>query len=75
MSRLPRIALVVTLLVAAVQAGQAAEDFANFESSQVHPVALSADTTKLFSVNTPDGRLSIFDVAGDGSIFAVGRLS
>lgn len=68
MSRLPRIALVVTLLVAAVQAGQAAEDFANFESSQVHPVALSADTTKLFSVNTPDGRLSIFDVAGDGSI-------
>jgi YVTN family beta-propeller protein len=45
-----------------------AEDFANFESAHVHPVALSADRTQLFAVNTPDSRLSVFDVAGDGSL-------
>lgn len=50
-----------------------AEDFANFESAQVHPVALSADSTRLFAVNTPDGRLSTFNVAGDGSLALSGE--
>src|SRR5262249_29656040 len=39
-------------------------DFENFESAQVHPLQLSG--TKLYAVNTPEARLSIFDVAGNG---------
>jgi YVTN family beta-propeller protein len=45
-----------------------ADDFANFESSHVHPVGLSADRTRLFAVNTPDNRLSIFEVGAGGSL-------
>ncbi len=46
-------------------------DFANFESSHVHPLALSAAGDELYAVNTPEGRLSIFDVAlGGGLTFA-----
>ena len=38
--------------------------FVNFESQQVHPVALTPDGTRLLVVNTPDARLAVFDVAG-----------
>ncbi len=37
--------------------------FLNFESPQVHPIAISADGTRLFAVDTPDARLSVFDLA------------
>ena len=47
-------------------------DFRNYESSQVHPLALSASGARLFAVNTPEARLAIFDVAGDGSLTFVG---
>jgi YVTN family beta-propeller protein len=43
-------------------------DFRNFEASQVHPLALSEAGDELYAVNTPEGRLAVFDVAGDGSI-------
>lgn len=43
---------------------QAANDFQHFESNQVHPLALTPDGTKLLAVNSPDGRLSVFDVTG-----------
>src|SRR5262245_30379986 len=36
--------------------------FTLFESGQVRPLALSPDGQRLFAVNTPDGRLEIFDV-------------
>jgi YVTN family beta-propeller protein len=58
-------------LLAALLAGpreSRAEDFANFESAHVHPLALSADGRELYAVNTPDGRLAIFRVAEDGSL-------
>jgi YVTN family beta-propeller protein len=42
----------------------AGNDFVHFESSQVHPLALTPDGTKLLAVNTPDNRLAIFDVTG-----------
>lgn len=35
----------------------------HFEGRQTHPIALSPDGTRLFAVNTPDGRLSVFDVS------------
>jgi DNA-binding beta-propeller fold protein YncE len=43
-----------------------AQPFVNFESGHVRPLALSADGTRLFAVNTPDGRLAVYDVVGDG---------
>jgi DNA-binding beta-propeller fold protein YncE len=39
-----------------------AQSFVNFEGKQVSPVRLSPDGTRLFAVNTPDARLSVFDV-------------
>jgi YVTN family beta-propeller protein len=39
-------------------------DFAHFESAQVHPLALTPDGNRLLAVNTPDNRLSVFDVTG-----------
>lgn len=37
-----------------------------FETVAVRPLALSADASTLFAVNTPDGRLEILDVGRDG---------
>jgi YVTN family beta-propeller protein len=44
-----------------------AAPFVTFESGQVRPLALSADTAQLYAVNTPDNRLEIFDV-GAGTL-------
>jgi DNA-binding beta-propeller fold protein YncE len=41
-------------------------DFVAFESDQVRPLSLSPDGTRLFAVNTPDGRLETFDVTASG---------
>src|SRR6266571_4154164 len=37
--------------------------FVNFEATQTNPVRLSPDGRRLFAVNTPDARLSVFDVS------------
>src|SRR5439155_7178805 len=37
----------------------------NFEGAQTNPLRLSPDGTKLLAVNTPDARLSVFDVTTD----------
>ena len=39
-------------------------DFTHFESGHVHPIALTPDGAHLLVVNTPDNRLSVFDVTG-----------
>ncbi|MEC8523871.1 MAG: beta-propeller fold lactonase family protein [Pseudomonadota bacterium] len=39
--------------------------YTNFESGQVRPLALNSDKTRLYALNTPDGKLEIFDVSGD----------
>jgi len=39
--------------------------FQSFESPQVHPLALTPDGTRLLSVNTPDHRLSVFQLTGE----------
>ncbi|MEW6271802.1 MAG: hypothetical protein AB1689_21170 [Thermodesulfobacteriota bacterium] len=44
--------------------------FVNFESGHVRPLALSPDGSRLFAVNTPDGRLAIFDVTERGLALA-----
>lgn len=40
--------------------------YVNFETPQVHPITLTPDGLRLLAVNTADGRLEVFDVAGDG---------
>ena len=40
-------------------------DFKSFESPQVHPLAVTPDGTRLLAVNTPDHRLSVFQLTGE----------
>src|SRR5262245_41412617 len=42
--------------------------YTNFESSLVHPIALTPSKTKLLAVNTPDATLEIFTVESNGSL-------
>src|SRR5262245_34033784 len=58
-----RLALLM-MLVSSVPAF--AGSFVNFESGQVRPLALSPDGSRLFAVNTPDGRLEVFSVDVSG---------
>src|SRR5262245_64772808 len=46
-----------------VMAATSPSSFANFESPQVHPLALTPDGTRLLAVNTPDNRLSVFELS------------
>ncbi len=55
-----------SLLVVSCFASPSAAAFVNFESQHVHPIALSADGTRLFAVNTPDNRLAVFTVSAGG---------
>ncbi len=41
--------------------------YVNFESHQTRPACLSPDGRRLFVVNTPDARLSVFDVSNSGN--------
>ena len=38
--------------------------FKSFEGPQVHPLAITPDGTRLLAVNTPDHRLSVFQLTG-----------
>jgi YVTN family beta-propeller protein len=40
--------------------------FRNFESPQVHPLAVTPDGTRLLAVNSPNATLSVFQIAGGG---------
>jgi YVTN family beta-propeller protein len=65
--------LAVLLAVACLLPGAAMSQvtaggtFVNFESSQTNPVRLSPDGTRLFAVDTPDARVSVFDVSQPGN--------
>ena len=54
--------LIIYLLFAAT-CHAAAESYSHFEARQTHPVRISADGSQLFALNTPDGRLSVFDIS------------
>src|SRR6185503_20005413 len=51
-----------------------AQNFVNFESKQVNPIRLSPDGTRLFAVNTPDARLSVFDVTAPGNPILIAEI-
>jgi YVTN family beta-propeller protein len=55
--------ILVSLATAANISVLAQSSYVNFEGKQTSPVRLSADGTRLFAVNTPDARLSVFDVS------------
>jgi YVTN family beta-propeller protein len=60
---LTRNALGVACLLLATGSVLAQGNFVNFEGKQISPIRLSPDGTKLLVVNTPDNRLSVFDVS------------
>jgi DNA-binding beta-propeller fold protein YncE len=41
--------------------------FVNFEGAQTNPIRISADGTRLFALNTPNGTLSVFDLTQPSS--------
>jgi YVTN family beta-propeller protein len=54
------IVLVLTLVILPIATH--AQPFVNYEAKQTAPIRLSPDGSRLFAVNTPDGRLSVFNV-------------
>ncbi len=62
------LALALLLLLGAAPARSV--DFLTFETGPVRPLATSDDGSRLYSVNTPDNRLEIFDVTDQGLIAA-----
>jgi len=51
-----------------------AQPYVNFEGKQTRPICLSPDGTRLFAVNTPDARLSVFDVSHPLSPFLIAEI-
>ncbi|MGI9592801.1 MAG: hypothetical protein ACR2P8_15640, partial [Myxococcota bacterium] len=65
---IPPLSAILSALLLAVltaRAGVAADDYTNFETVPVRPLALSPDGTRLFAVNTPDARLEVFAIRPD----------
>ena len=58
--------IVLSLFVIMLASVRAQEMF-QFEGRQTHPVQLSADGQRLYVLNTPDGKLSVFDVSNAGN--------
>jgi len=48
--------------------------FVNFEGKQTAPVRLSPDGTRLFAVNTPDSRLSVFDTSNPSNPILIAEI-
>src|SRR2546422_9078189 len=49
-------------------------NFVNFEGKQTSPIRLSPDGMRLFAVNTPDSRLSVFDVSNPGNPILIAEI-
>lgn len=60
-----RILVLAALFYAATSSAlqaQSSSSYTHFEARQVHPITLTPDGTRLLAINTPDARLSVFDV-------------
>src|ERR1051325_3761677 len=68
-----RFICVMMLMLAGGFAG-AQNSYVNFEGKQTRPISLSPDGTRLFAVNTPDARLSVFDVTHPLSPFLIAEI-
>src|SRR6266850_3046931 len=49
-------------------------NYVNFEGKQTSPIRLSPDGSRLFAVNTPDCRLSVFDVSNPGNPILIAEI-
>jgi DNA-binding beta-propeller fold protein YncE len=58
----------VSAEVGSRNSAKASSPYTLFESGQVRPLATSPDKRHLFAVNTPDNRLEIFRIQGNGLI-------
>src|ERR1043166_5535697 len=59
---IPKRSLICLFLCCTIFCLRAHATYVNFEGKQTSPIRLSPDGTRLFAVNTPDARLSVFDV-------------
>src|SRR6478672_2671018 len=51
-----------------------AQSYVNFEGKLTRPICLSPDGTRLFAVNTPDARLSVFDISHPLNPFLIAEI-
>ena len=70
MIRPARSVLTAALLLLLSAPSLRAIDFLTFETGPVRPLATNDDGSRLYSVNSPDNRLEIFDVTDQGLIAA-----
>lgn len=70
-----RLALTFALLPACLAATALAQNaYVNYEGKQTSPIRLSPDGTRLFAVNTPDARLSVFDVSNPSNPILIAEI-
>jgi len=73
MQKALRVSAFLLLAGSLVSVAVAAPNFVEFESGPVRPLALSADGTRLYAVNTPDNALEVLRV-GAGGIATLGSV-
>jgi YVTN family beta-propeller protein len=64
----------LAMQVSATAFAQVTVGYVNFEGKQTNPVRLSPDGTRLFAVNTPDARLSVFDVSNPSNPILIAEI-
>jgi len=64
----------ISLLLAHVNLSALGQTYVNFEGKLTRPICLSPDGTRLFAVNTPDARLSVFDVSHPLNPFLIAEI-
>jgi 6-phosphogluconolactonase (cycloisomerase 2 family) len=63
-----RLALVCVVLGQTATLSAQLPTYTLFESDPVTPMAMSQDGTRLYAVNTPDGRLEVFEPTSAGRL-------
>src|SRR3954471_20825038 len=71
---LVQVALVLGLLLTGESLLAQSTNYVNFEGKQTSPIRLSPDGMRLFAVNTPDCRLSVFDVSNPGNPILISEI-
>jgi YVTN family beta-propeller protein len=62
------------ILILSIGLAVAQDSYVNFEGKQTRPISLSLDGTRLFAVNTPDARLSVFNVTHPLNPFLIAEI-
>src|SRR5215831_18862072 len=70
-TRRSRLAAAAAVAVWCAATGPASADYVNFESSHVHPIAVTPSGGLLLAVNTPDALLELFSVHSSGGLTAL----